>query len=133
VQSTALSFGNYDPNSASPTDANSLITVTCTPAAGNPLTTPYTLSVSGVGGGSPTNRALVSGSSQLSFQLYRDAARTSVLGNGSGGTSPISSSTTSLLTGLPGINTHTVYGRIFALQSVAPGSYSGTLTITVDY
>lgn len=80
---------------------------------------------SGTGGATASARKMVSGSNQLSYQLYQDAARTNVWGSflwGLPATPP--TLTVSLnLSGAGTLNT-TLYGRVFAGQStVAPGSY----------
>ncbi len=81
-------------------------------------------------GGSFSNRSMSNGVSLLGYQIYIDAARTIVWGDGSGGTVAVSGSCT------PGLcnNSYTTYGRIPGSQTTtAPGSYSDVITVTVTY
>lgn len=120
VSASNLSFGNYDPASASDTVASSTISVTCS------LLTPYTISLNDGTFASGGTRQMGSGASRLSYQLYRDVGLTGVFGLASS------------LLGVSGIGTGAaaatvVYGKIPKNQTVAPGSYSDEITVTVDY
>jgi spore coat protein U-like protein len=68
-----------------------------------------------------------SGSNTLGYQLYLDAGRSSVWGDGS------ASSSTSSGTGTGSAQTLTIYGRLPSLANVVPGSYTDTVTVTVSY
>ena len=73
-------------------------------------------------------RAMSNGPHSLAYNVYLDAARTIVWGDGSNGTSaygPVKPN--------PGTNTVWIYGRIFARQNVTVGTYSDTLTVTIVY
>jgi spore coat protein U-like protein len=67
--------------------------------------------------------------------VYADAARTQVFGTGSGGTVVAAGS----MTVGPGVGngtrtaTHTVYGRMPALQDAPPGDYFDALVLTLTY
>ena len=64
------------------------------------------------------------GSATLNYQLYSDAARTTVWGDDTYGNSVSTSGTDVDLS---------VYGRIPGQQNVPAGSYSDVLTITISY
>jgi spore coat protein U-like protein len=125
VSGTALNFGgSIDPLlSSGPVDASAALNVVCT------NTTPYTVALSaGMNAGGPANfgaRAMKSGSNSLAYQLYLDAARSTVWGNGSGSVySGVGTGSAQSLT---------IYGRLPSLAGVVPGSYSDTVTVTISY
>jgi spore coat protein U domain-containing protein, fimbrial subunit CupE1/2/3/6 len=117
-----LSFGAYDPLSILPNDATSTITVQCT------LLTTYDVGMdAGTGSGaSVSTRKMTKSSETLSYSLYRDATRLLVWGN------TVSSDT------VQGVGTglsvpYTVYGRIPAGQNVSPGTYTDTISVTINF
>lgn len=122
VSATGVAFGGYDPFSGSPTDAAGTITVGCLPLEA------YSLSLS-AGSGSFATRTLLDGANTLNYNLYTDASRSTVWGDGSGGTATVDDSID--LLGLS--NDHTVYGRIPAGQNPYVGSYADTITVTVTF
>lgn len=120
VTASALAFGSY---AASATDATASISVTCTNG------TTYTVALdAGTGAGATTSARLMSGPSgaTLSYNLYRDAARSLTWGNTIG--TDVQSGT-----GNGTAQALTVYGRIPAAQYPIPGTYTDTVTVTVTY
>lgn len=104
-------------------DVSSLLTIQCT------KDTPFTVGFNqGVGGTGVSNRLMRSPSTTgtVSYQLYRDAARTLVWGN------TIGSDTASGM-GNGQQQNISVYGRLPVQTGVAPGNYSDTITVTVTY
>jgi len=76
---------------------------------------------------------MLSGASQLSYNLYFDTAYTQIRGDGTGG-SQTGAATLNLTTGNRTQSaTGTVYGRAPASQDIADGSYSDTIIFTVTY
>jgi spore coat protein U-like protein len=71
---------------------------------------------------------LATGTELLNYNLFTNAARTTIWGDGTAGTSRVSRN---LRRNQP-VNL-TVYGRIPAGQDVRIGSYSETLTVTITY
>ena len=126
VSANLLAFGVYPPFSGTPTDSTGEVRVQCSSG----FTGLYTIALNAGlnSGGSFANRQMASGANRLSYQLYRDAARTSVWGDGTGGTSTVSTLCTNNCN-----DRVTVYGRVPALQHVAPGAYVDTVTVTVTY
>lgn len=126
VTGSTLSFGgNLDPLQVTgPVDAATNLSVTCT------NTTPYNVALSaGTNAGGPGAfgaRTMKSGTNSLPYQLYLDAGRTQVWGDGnaSGTYSGTGSGSAQLLT---------VYGRLPSLAGVAPGNYNDTVTVTITY
>lgn len=119
VSTTSVAFGTHTFLAASPSDSTGTISVRCD------AVTSYAIAI--LGGFTGTfARAMTSGSSQLSYNLFTDATRTVVWGDGSAGSARVSSSGT---TGA----THSVYGRIPARQNVTAGSYSDSLVVRVEF
>lgn len=127
VAGSTLNFGStIDALATStPLDATSTLTVTCS------NTTPYAVSLNaGSNAGGAANfsaRAMKSGSNTLPYQLYVDAGRATVWGDGT------ASSSTKTGTGSGSAQTLSVYGRIPTLASVVPGNYTDTVTVTITY
>lgn len=126
VSGTLLNFGSsIDPIAATvPLDASSTLTVQCT------NTTPYAVSLNaGTNAGGASNfssRAMKNGSYSLGYQLYLDASRSTVWGDGTG-------SSTHAGTGTGSNQSITVYGRLPSLTGSVPGTYTDTVTVTISY
>ena len=120
VGATGLSFGTYDPFSSQGLDTTGSISVTCDAAVS------YSVSLS-PGSGSYISRVMASGPHTLNYNLFTNAARTVVWGDGSGGTAVVDGSIAG-----PTVN-HTVYGRIPARQNAHIGSYGDIITVTVTF
>jgi len=118
VSAIGVAFGTYNVFSSTPTDITGSVTVTCN------RTTPFTIALS-TGSGTYSSRSLKSGTNILSYNLFTDATRLTIWGDGSSGTQTVSGSSTNA--------TFTVYGRIAARQNAKIGSYTDTVTVTVTY
>jgi spore coat protein U-like protein len=103
-------------------DQTSTIQVTCT------NTTPYNIGLdAGTGtGATVATRKLTSGGATVNYTLYSDTGRTTVWGN-------TVSTDTVAGTGNGSAQSFTVYGRIPAQTTPAPGNYADTITVTVTY
>jgi spore coat protein U-like protein len=127
VSGSLLNFGGaIDPLAAAlPLDASSTLTVQCT------NTTPYSVSLNaGVNAGGAANftsRAMKSGSNTLGYQLYLDAGRSSIWGDGTGTSLPVGG------TGTGSNQSLTIYGRVPSLSGAIPGTYTDTVTVTISY
>jgi spore coat protein U-like protein len=117
---TALNFGTQGVLSGN-TDQTSTITVTCT------NTTPYNIGLDkGLNGSSVTTRQMIMGSTPVNYSLFSDSGRTTNWGNTVG-------TDTVAATGNGSAQAYTVYGRVPAQTSPAPGTYTDTITVTVTY
>lgn len=115
VSPQAVAFGAYDPLSATSLDGVGNVQVTCD------LLTSFVVSL-GPGAGTVANRRMTGGAAQLNYNLYKDAARLFVWGEGLAGVSTL------------GTNVQlTVYGRIPAGQTVPANVYVDSVTVTVDF
>jgi spore coat protein U-like protein len=113
-----VAFGAYNPLSGAAVDGVGNVAVSCDVA------TAYTVALS-PGSGSYAARTMTSGAHRLGYNLYVDATRAVVWGDGTAGSAAV-----------PGLGTaanHTVYGRIPGIQNVDVGSYTDTITITLTF
>ncbi len=128
LSTTGIAFGVYNPAATVAKDVTGTITLRCDILSG---LGGYQITLSQGTSGGYGSRRLRSSTDQLAYQLYVDAARTAIWGNGSSNTSFITSIVPIALLG--GAVDVPVYARIPARQSVAQGSYSDTIIVTVSY
>jgi spore coat protein U-like protein len=120
VNAQGVNFGNYDPFGRSNLDGAGNIGVTCD------LGVTYTIALSS-GGGTYAARVMANGPYSLHYNLYTDASRILVWGDGNGGTATVSGSGVITATNV------TIYGRIPAAQNVHVGNYSDNVIVTVSF
>jgi spore coat protein U domain-containing protein, fimbrial subunit CupE1/2/3/6 len=121
ISSTStLDFGSQGVLAAN-IDQTTTLAVQCT------NTTPYTIGLNeGTGNGaSIAVRKMTSGSNTVNYSLYSDTGRSVVWGN--------TSSNMVGATGNGASQTYTVYGRVPSQTTPAAGSYTDTITVTVNY
>lgn len=120
VTATPMAFGTAQVLGAN-VDATATVSPTCT------NTTPYTVSLD-IGTGATVTARKMAGpaGATIDYVLYRDASRTQVWGATAG-------SDTVAGTGNGSAQAITVYGRVPAQSSPAPGSYADVVTATVTY
>ena len=124
ISATAVAFGNYNVFGLTNVDSTGSITYRCNTAAAN-----ISIALSKGASSTFTPRTLMKGAEALSFNLYRNAARTEIWGDGTGGTSM---DTVANPANNQNVNV-TVYGRIPALQDVSAGSYNDTIVATINF
>lgn len=133
VSASSTSFGNYSPFDVAPLDGIGNVQVTCRGLLGLvDLLVFYDIGLSTGASGSYAARSLSSGAYALSYNLYTNAARTTVWGDGSGGSALVSGSHLLIIL-VDTVRDYPVYGRILAGQNVAPGAYADTILVTVNY
>lgn len=123
ISVTGVSFGVYDVFSASPVDSTGTVTYNC---RGN-----ASVSVTLSAGSSATfNPRQMSGTGDLlSYNLFLDAARSTIWGDGTGGSVTYTNAN-------PPNNRDivvTMYARITAGQDVSADSYSDTITAIINF
>ena len=121
VSATDLAFGNYA-SSGRAVDSTNTVNVVCNSG------TPYTITLS-TGNNTPTYtpRFMEAGGQHLSYNIYTDAARTQIWGDGTGGTFRQRGTGN-------GVNQQFIgYGRIPLSQSLPAGNYADLITTTVTY
>ncbi|MCX7982833.1 MAG: spore coat U domain-containing protein [Syntrophales bacterium] len=124
VSTTGIAFGNYSPIDITPVDSQGIITITCNT---NERTTTAIGPSPNSGGFNPRKMKQTGGSELLNYNLYTDASRSTIWGDGTGGTRTVTQRVNRTTVNL------TVYGRIPAGQDVSVGQYSDILVITVNY
>ena len=135
ASATSISFGVYDPVVALPDDSTGTLTVTCSYSESGVKHPAYTVALSSGNGVSSATRWLAAGPFRLYYNLYRDAARTQIWGDGTTG-SYVQSGT---LRPGPGVGNHTrsaaytVYGRMPAQQDAASGDYTDIIVFTLTF
>jgi spore coat protein U-like protein len=130
VQTQSVAFGSYDVFRTAPNDSVGAVLVSCGGPQGMPVA--YEIRLSGGLSGMAASRTMRSGDGwSLAYNLYADPARTVVWGDGSGGTRGLADGY--LLIGPSITRRYPVYGRQFPRQNVAPGTYTDTLVVTVEY
>ena len=124
ISTISVSFGNYNVFNGTSLDSTGTITYRCNAAASN-----ITISLSKGASSTYSPRVMTKGSEQLGYNLYVNAARTTIWGDGTSGTSVYTRAN-------PPNNNDvnvTVYGRVFAGQDVSAGSFGDTISATVNF
>lgn len=124
ISTAAIDFGSYDPvvtHAAANLDGTGTVTITCT--KGTVTTVGLDLGANAV----LTTRRMAAGTERLTYELYKDSGRTSVWGSSGGnlldtGVAPSKAA-----------RPFTVYGRVPSGQDISAGSYSDTVTATVNF
>lgn len=115
-----INFGLYDVFSPTPLDGTGTIDVSCD------ARTAFIVSFSTGLSTSYTARQMAYGINRLNYNLYRNAARNRVLGDGTGNTEVFSLNNARN-------RSFTVYGRIPPQQNVYVGSYTDNVIVTVTF
>ncbi len=124
ISATSVNFGNYNVFDGSPLDSTGSITYRCNSQASN-------ITVALTRGASSTfnPRRMFKGVEVLTYNLFRNAARTNIWGDGTSGTAVYSRAN-------PPNNSNvnlTVYGRVPAGQDVSAGTFSDTVTAVINF
>lgn len=129
---TNVVFSPYQPLANANVDSTGTVRVSCGGLLG--LLIPATLSLSVGTGTGYTARALASGSARLAYNLYDSSSFTTIVGDGTGGSSTLSGGVLISALGVVTPQVWTLYGRIPGGQLTAlPGSYADTVLVTVTY
>jgi spore coat protein U-like protein len=124
ISATSVNFGSYNVFNGSPTDSTGTVTYRCNGSAHN-----ITVGLTQGASASFNQRQMQKGSESLTYNLFVDASRTNIWGDGTSGTSVYSISN-------PPNNTNvnlTVYGRVTAGQDVSAGTFSDTVTAVINF
>ena len=121
VSPQQLSLGRYDPFASAPQDAVTSIAISCD------VETSVVIAI-GPGNGDYGARTMTGGAQALLYNLYIDPAHSRVWGDGTNGSSTVSSTAVATSTAIP------VYARAPARQTqLKPGSYSDILWVSITY
>jgi spore coat protein U-like protein len=127
ISTSSVAFGSYNVFSASPVSSTGSITYRC--GLLEALFGNITVTLSTGQSGTYSTRTMKKGTESLAYNLYFDAAQTSVWGNGTGGTQVYARTR-------PPYNSDvdlTVYGSLPAGQDVSSGNYSDTISATINF
>ncbi len=125
VSVVPFAFGTYAPGNPAPHDVTGNIDVRCMGQPGF-----FTATLSTGSSGSFAQRQMRSGATPMGYNLYLNAARTLVWGDGTGGSLPVIQ-----VKPQPGRQNFPlpVYGRIPPVQSVSPGLYTDDIVVTIIF
>jgi spore coat protein U-like protein len=124
ISVTSVNFGNYNVFSGTALDSTGTITYRCNATAAN-----ISIALSKGASSTYSPRVMRKGAESLQYNLYRNAARTNVWGDGTGGTAvytrpnPPNNRDVNL----------TIYGRVPAGQDVSAGSFTDTIAATINF
>jgi len=124
ISVTSVIFGNYNVFSGTALDSTGSITYQCNATAAN-----ITIALSKGQSSTFNPRRMNKGAELLNYNLYRNAARSNVWGDGTGGTAVYSRAN-------PPNNSNVnlaIYGRIPAAQDVSAGNYSDTVSAVINF
>jgi spore coat protein U domain-containing protein, fimbrial subunit CupE1/2/3/6 len=127
VTTTPVGFGNYDTAATTPLDTTGSIAISCDKTQGPPPTVTISISVSSNSGVFiPRQMKHFSRPDVLNYNLYTKQNRTTVWGDGTGGTSVVL---------VPGTQNRkvTIYATVPPQQNVRAGLYSDMLTVTITW
>ncbi|OGP49370.1 MAG: hypothetical protein A2Y79_09600 [Deltaproteobacteria bacterium RBG_13_43_22] len=124
---TDVNFGSYDVLSGLNNDSTGSLTVSCSGQTWTTVTTSIGASPNS-GGFNPRQMLQASGTDLLNYNLYTNSTRTTIWGDGTQGTSTV---TTSIHKNHPWNGT--IYGRIPPGLNVGIGTYSEALVVTINF
>lgn len=119
VEAQSVAFGNYDVFDNASLDGVGNVQVSCDESSS------YTISLS-TGNGDYSQRQMTSAGHILIYNLYTDASRNSIWGDGTSGTTQVGGNTS-------GTVNHAIYGRIPARQNAHIGIYTDNIIITLNF
>ncbi|MBS0614195.1 MAG: spore coat protein U domain-containing protein, partial [Proteobacteria bacterium] len=129
ASATSIAFGIYNPLSPTADTSTGTLRVTCTGSGAGVTTVTMNVGLSTGLSGSYATRKMFSGANALDYNIYWSTAYAQVMGDGTGGSFAGSAGPLTVYAGSPATATGTMYGRIPALQDVAPASYVDTILV----
>lgn len=121
---TLVNFGTYFALGGD-VDRAGNISFICLPT-GLELFVSYTLQISAGLSANQLERRMYFGGSSVRYNLFKDAARTQVFGDGTSGTGTVAGNCATLCL-VP------VYGRLYGAQSGPAGGYGDAVTININF
>ena len=125
VTTSSVQFNAYSSISQTLSDGIGEVRVTCD--SNLPFAVKLDPGANSGGAFIPRRMRRTGGSDTLIYNLFRDAARTEVWGDGTGSTFPRTGSGTGIPTVL------TIYGRTPGQQTIPAGTYLDTVTVLVEW
>lgn len=128
VTTTPVSFGGYDVFSSFPLDTTGRVSVSCNNPEKKRMPVAISINRGGASSFNPRQMRQVGGSDRMDYYLFIDASRTTLWGDGSGG----SSTYTGMIDRTSPLNVP-IYGRVPARQNLRGGTYRDSLVVTIDW
>lgn len=124
ISATSVAFGTYNVFSGTAVDSTGTITYRCNATAAN-----ITIALSRGTSSTYIPRTMSMGGELLAYNLYSNAGRTNIWGDGTAGTSVY------VRANPPNDNNVnvTIFGRVSAGQDVSAGSFSDTISATINF
>lgn len=128
-----IAFGIYNPLSTLANTSTGTLRVTCSGSGTGSANVTVNVTLSAGLSGSYATRKLFSGVNELDYNIFWSTAYNQIVGDGTGGSFAGTGGPFVVPAGGSNFATGTFYGRIPALQDVAPGNYTDVITVTVTY
>ncbi|MDX2236264.1 MAG: spore coat U domain-containing protein [Hyphomonadaceae bacterium] len=128
VNANPLSFGSFAPLSGAPRDAATTVDVSCT---GVSALSAIEIRMNAGVYGTIANRRMRSSGNDLAYNIYTNAARTTIWGDDTGGYAAVT--VTNTLGLVAWSSSTTAYGRASPAPSTPPGAYGDTIVVTVEW
>lgn len=131
ISTTGITFGNYDPvvtNATTPVDSNGTVTVACTSGASTTIGMGQGSNPTGSSTAAAPLRQMASGATnRVRYDIYQDSTHATVWGDVGTAAAETYNSTSKTATTL------NIYGRIPSGQDVVVGSYTDSVTATIQF
>src|SRR5579872_4074708 len=122
-----INFGTYSAFSTTALTATSAFSFNCTP----PATALMTITTGGSGTFNPRHMSKAGGT--MDYNLYMDAANSIIWGDGTSGTQYLTFASTPGNKDYPASGTAAIYATIPAGLNVAPGTYTDTVNVILNW
>jgi spore coat protein U-like protein len=129
VAATGISFGTYNPADTGALTGSGTVTVTCTLIG---LSYSWNLYLSTGNSGSFSTRKMTSAGKSLGYNIYTSSGYGTVWGDGTAGTGIQTGGPVLLSVGTLTVP-YSMYGQITPLQDLPSGTYTDTITVTLNY
>lgn len=128
---TPVTFASYSPVSLVDDDTSGVVNFSCLAVSVNTSIT-IDVKISQGSAASYTPRKMTKGANAISYNLFTDSGRTTIWGDGTGGSGYLSDSGTVVV--IVGFSkNYTIYGRIPAGQNISAGIYNDSVTVTFSF
>jgi spore coat protein U-like protein len=127
ISAVGVAFGAYNPQSAANDDGTGTVNLACPTAVTAPV-----VALSKGGSATYSPRRMTNGTFNLTYNLYTTSARTTIWGDGTGGTVTQTLSGGTISGGTRNFS-RSIFGRVPGSQNVGAGSYSDSITLTVTF
>jgi spore coat protein U-like protein len=127
ISAVGVAFGAYNPQSAANDDGTGTVNLACPPSVMAPV-----VALSKGGSGTYSPRRMAGGAFNINYNLYTTAARTTIWGDGTGGTVTLTLTGGTVSGGVRNFS-RTIFGRAPGSQNVGAGAYSDTIALTVTF